>query len=90
MSDITLKDIIKAIENNETFHNLHEEILHKAGKITKTDEAQHQRNLYRAEQMRPDNRGQSRIKYRPNTFKASRIEDEFAEFRQKDEKVIIK
>ena len=87
--DITMATLLKGIGECETYHKLHEFLLHELGQVTKTDEAKHQRNLYRASLMRPDNQNKSKIKYVPNKFKASRIEDEFAEFRQEGEKVVI-
>ena len=87
---ITMAALLKGIERCESYHELHEYLLHEQGQITVTDEAQHQRNLYRAGLMRPDGKGAARLKYQPNKFAASRIEDEFAEFRHKDEIVVIK
>lgn len=87
---LTLEMLLKGIKECESYHKLHEFILHELGEITATDEAQHLRNLHRASLMRPDNKGACKMKYQPNTFKASRIEDEFAEFRQKDEKVVVR
>ncbi len=86
----TLSKILASIEDCETYHKFHERILHELGQTTVTDEAHHKQNLYRASLMRPDNKGQCKMKYRPNTFKASRIEDEFAEFRTDDEVVVVK
>lgn len=87
---ITLPMLLKGIENCESYHALHEHILHELGQTTATDEAQHQRNLYRAGLMRPDNKGACKLKYQPNKFRASRIEDEFKEFRQEGETVVVK
>ncbi len=90
MGKVTKDELIEMIVENHTFHGLHEDLAHRLGQITVTDEAQHARNLYRAELMRADNQGKCRMKYRPHVFKASRIEDEFAEFRIPDETVVIK
>jgi len=90
MADITLAGLLKLIDECDSYHGLHEAIAHKQGKITATDEAQHQRNLYRASLMRPNDQGACRLKYQRNKFRASRIEDEFAEFRLKDEVVVVK
>jgi len=87
--EITLKKLLKMIEDNHSFQGLHEDIAHEQGHITATDEAKHTRNLYRASLMRPDDKGACKIKYVPNKYKASCIEDEFAEFRTKDEKVVV-
>ena len=90
MAEITLAALLKLIDECDTFHQLHEEIAHKQGKITKTDEARHQQNLYRAQQMRPNAKNQSRMPYIPNKFKASWIEDEFADFRHDGEVVVVR
>ena len=87
---LTLSKILAAIEDCESYHKFHERLLHELGQITKTDEAQHKRNLYRASLMRPDNKGKCKLKYQPHKFCASYIEDEFEEFRQKGEVVVIK
>lgn len=87
---LTLSKILGAIEDCETYHKFHERILHELGQTTITDEARHKQNLYRASLMRPDNKGQCKMKYRPHAFKASRIEDEFEEFRTPDEVVVVK
>ena len=88
--NITLSMLLKGIETCESYHQLHEFLLHGLGQITATDEAQHQRNLYRATLMRPDSKGACKLKYQPNKFKASRIEDEFKEFRHEGEVVVVK
>lgn len=88
--EITGELLIELLLKNDSYHGLHEDIAHELGQITKTDEAHHTQNLYRAGLMRPDNQGRSKMKYQPHTFRASRIEDEFAEFRQPKEKVVVK
>jgi len=89
MAEITLKKLLGMIEDNHSFHGLHEDIAHEQGHITATDEAKHTRNLYRASLMRPDNKGACKLKYQPDKYRASRIGDEFKEFRYKDETVVI-
>lgn len=88
MKEITKEKLIEMILKNESYHHLHEDIAHELGQITKTDEAQHTRNLYRAELMRPHSKNETRMQYTPYKFKGSRIEDEFAEFRTPDEKAV--
>lgn len=83
---LSVTDIQKAIENSTSYHKLRQELMHLLGKITKQDEAEHFRNLYRAELMRPDNQNKSKMKYTPFKFKPSAVEDEYAEFRTPAEK----
>ncbi len=88
--ELTLAMLKKGIKECESYHKLHEFILHELGETTRTDEARHEQNLYRASLMRPDNQNRSRMKYEPNKFPRSRIEDEFKEFRREDEVVVVR
>ncbi|MCK5606121.1 hypothetical protein KAR91_29755 [Candidatus Pacearchaeota archaeon] len=88
MQKVTFDRYIELLLKNDSYHRLHEDIAHELHQITRTDEAIHTKNLYKASLMRPDNKGNVRRQYVPFTYEASRIEDEFAEFRTPAEKAV--
>lgn len=78
MADLTVDDILNAIEASTSFNSFRQHIMHLQGKITDTDKAIHQRNLHRAAKIREGKKG---YKFHPESHKPSFIEDEFEEFR---------
>ena len=74
-----VQKILDAIESSTSFNGFRQVIMHAQGKVTKTDEAIHQRNLYRAKMIRE---AKCKHGFLPSHHKPSPIEDEFAEFRK--------
>lgn len=87
MKEITTKVLLEMILVNDSYHGLHEDLAHVQGQITKTDEAIHTRNLWRAGEMRKDPKA-SKMKFIPYKFPPSRIEDEFAEWRHLEKEAV--
>ena len=87
MKEITKDKLIELILKNDSYHGLHEDIAHGLGQITKTDQAIHTRNLWRASQMRLEPKA-SKMKFIPYRFPPSRIEDEYAEWRYLEKEAV--